>query len=412
VSKKLVLCCDGTWNVPDQASPTNIVKLAMTVAARDERGREQRVFYHQGVGTTRGQRIRGGAFGMGLSRTIRECYAFLVGDYDPGDEIWIFGFSRGAFTARSIAGLIRNCGVLRRDRLERLGDAYRMYRSRDPDAHPRGTRASLFRRSYSHEPRVRFIGVFDTVGALGVPAGPLNLAAVVNRRWRFHDTALSSQVDFAYQALAIDERRGPFTPSLWTRQDPDGQPTHDAAVRGQVLEQVWFTGVHSDVGGGYADSALAEIPLLWMADRAAAAGLDFAPGAFSGLARPVQPGRRPEDDRAEGWFVAPDPEGLRHESRTGFLWTRLASEHVRRPCRETADADEVPTARWRGRPLWAPWVVPPPATGAATAQSIASSVVERQRRLGDAREPLAGELSAAVPPPITEVRTTPGIPRQ
>ncbi len=108
MSKLLVLCCDGTWNIPDQRSPTNITKIALAIAPKDKNGREQRTFYGLGVGAHRWQRIRGGAFGVGLSRDVRDAYRFLVENFEPGDELFFFGFSRGAFTARSTAGFVRN----------------------------------------------------------------------------------------------------------------------------------------------------------------------------------------------------------------------------------------------------------------------------------------------------------------
>ena len=306
--KRIVVCCDGTWNIPDQVSPTNVVKVALALADRDSSGVPQRVFYNAGLGTSRGERLRGGAFGFGLSKHVRECYRFLVENYEPGDELYFFGFSRGAFTARSTAGLVRNSGILRREHASRLGDAYAIYRGRDPTSHPRGTRATLFRRSFSHEPRVHFIGVWDTVGALGIPVLGPGWANVLNRRWEFHDTDLSTMVDLAYQALAIDETRGPFVPSLWNRQDE---------ARNQVLEQVWFAGVHSDVGGGYDDCALAEIPLLWLVDRAASAGLEFRQGHFSGR-RPDDP-RAVGDERAAGRYVGPERPRARARLAQGDL---------------------------------------------------------------------------------------------
>jgi hypothetical protein len=207
--KRLVICCDGTWNQPDQVSPTNVVKVALSLRDRDRAGVVQRIFYNSGVGTGRFDRLRGGALGFGLSRHVRECYRFLVENYEPGDELYFFGFSRGAFTARSAAGLVRNSGILRREHQNRIGDAFTLYRGRDPLSHPRGTRATLFRRSFSYEPRVHFMGVWDTVGALGVPILGPGWANVLGRRWQFHDTDLSTRVDLAYQALAIDEDRGP-----------------------------------------------------------------------------------------------------------------------------------------------------------------------------------------------------------
>ncbi|WP_217915491.1 DUF2235 domain-containing protein [Miltoncostaea marina] len=299
--KRLVFCCDGTWSRPDQASPTNVTRFHAAIPLRGADGVEQVPGYGKGVGTSLGDRLRGGAFGYGLTRNVKAAYRFVVEHFEPGDEIFLVGFSRGAYTARSTAGLIRNSGVLRREHAGRLDEAYELYRSRE--RHPRGEEAQRFRDAHSHETRIRFIGVWDTVGALGIPLNGLRLIHRLNRRWQFHDTKLSTTVDRAHQALAIDEERGPFVPTMWDRQPGAGD---------QVLEQVWFAGDHSDVGGGHGDRALADIALLWMADRAAAAGLTFLPDAFTAL--------------------RPGADGLVHRSRRGFF--ALVRPHVRRPGRE------------------------------------------------------------------------------
>ncbi len=296
--KRLVVCCDGTWNRPDQvtsaappgggakvtvSAPTNVAKLALVVRPQDASGMRQCMYYHPGVGTTRGERLRGGAFGLGLARNVRDAYRYLVDCYEPGDELFFFGFSRGAFTARSVAGFVRNAGILRPEHAHRLGDAYALYRSRG--AHPVSTEARLFRASYSYEPRIRFVGVWDTVGALGIP---LDGFPWLNRRNQFHDVALSSIVDAAYQALAIDERRRPFRPAVWA---PSTTP-------GQILQQVWFSGVHCDVGGGNAGHGLSDIALAWLAARAGECGLDLDHDALLGGTW---------DERFPGGGLEPDP---------------------------------------------------------------------------------------------------------
>jgi uncharacterized protein (DUF2235 family) len=318
MAKRLVICCDGTWNRPDQlddgaAAPTNVSKFALAVARQDGDGTTQLVHYQRGVGTRRFERIRGGAFGLGLSRNVRECYRFLVECYEPGDELYFLGFSRGAFTARSTVGLVRNSGILRPQYLSRIKEAYGLYRARRGEAHPRGNEAALFRRMYSHpEARIHFVGVWDTVGSLGIPIDGVRWPLM--NLWSFHDTELSSRVLHAYQAVAIDERRGSFKPTLWKRQE------HAA---GQTLEQVWFAGVHSDVGGGYSDPALAEIPLLWMVDRAGAAGLAFEPDRLVSPAGAVDP-----ELRHAGVQVDPDALGKIHKSLKSFY---LLMPRHRRP---------------------------------------------------------------------------------
>ena len=286
--KRLIVCCDGTWNTAQQPCPTNVEKMRKAIAPTDAGGVPQVVFYHDGVGTQRWQRIRGGAFGFGLSRNVQDAYRFLVDNYEPGDELYLLGFSRGAYTARSTSGLIRNAGILRPEHKDLVGRAYAMYRNKEkPDA----PNAVEFRRQYSHSDTtpIRFIGVWDTVGALGVPDLGIPGLKWLNRRWEFHNTTLSSYVQSAFQALAIDEARRPFMPTLWDAQPP---------TTNQQVEQVWFVGVHCDVGGGYTEGELSDISFYWMSVRAQSCGL--------GLIDPPAP---------------PDPSyvtGVLHDSRTVF----------------------------------------------------------------------------------------------
>ena len=237
----------------------------------------QLLHYELGVGTSRDDRLIGGAFGYGLSRNIRNGYQFLATNYVPGDRVFLFGFSRGAYTARSLAGLIHRCGILRSESADKVDDAFAFYRDRTSATDPKSVAAHLFRQMYAHaDSRVYLIGVWDTVGALGIPANLPGWERVSREfsgweeLWGFHDTRLSPEITFAYHALAIDEQRPPYQPTLW---DEDAERTGD-----QVLEQVWFAGVHSEVGGGSADSSLSDIALLWMAGKAAAQGLQFVAG--------------------------------------------------------------------------------------------------------------------------------------
>ncbi len=286
--KRIVVCCDGTWNVPDQPSPSNVTKVALTVALQDPAGVEQRVYYDKGVGTGRLDHLLGGAFGVGLSKNVQEAYRFLIANYDPGDELFFFGFSRGAYTVRSTFGLVRNSGLLKREYADKVRDAYQLYRRRDDASHPDAAESELFRKSFSHEPRAQFIGVWDTVGSLGIPLeGPLG---IFNRAWRFHDLRLSRWVDNAYQALAIDEKRKPFKPAVWEQ--------HPQAA-GQVLEQVWFAGVHSNVGGGYRNTGLSDIALLWMVGKAERCGLAFDRARLDAMVRPDPLGKL---ENSQTWF--------------------------------------------------------------------------------------------------------------
>ncbi|MFI1734236.1 DUF2235 domain-containing protein [Streptomyces acidicola] len=324
MAKRLIVCCDGTWNLADQPSKTNVTKVALSVRPRSAAGVEQRVYYHSGVGTRRWERLRGGAFGLGLSRNVIAAYRFLVHNYEPGDELYLFGFSRGAFTARSLAGLVRNSGILRRENADRVKEAWALYRNRVE--RPSGAASTLFRRAFAYEPEIHFIGVWDTVGALGIPVpGPRWLKPVVNlvnRRWAFHDTELSSHVKGAFHALAIDEQRTAFRPTLWSRQPGTTDSEHE-------LRQVWFAGVHSDVGGGYPEASLSDIALLWMLHHARRYGLEFNTAALS----PTGP-REMSPDRSIAFRVRPLVMGELHDSRTGLY--RLAGP-LHRPIGRAAD---------------------------------------------------------------------------
>lgn len=278
--KRIVICCDGTWNLPDQVHEgevcaSNVTKIARCVAPTDSANTRQVLFYDKGVGTGYFDRLLGGAVGWGIRKKILDAYSYLVATYEPEDELFFFGFSRGAYTVRSTFGLIRNSGLLKPQFAHKLFDAYSLYRRRDNASRPDAIESELFRKAYSWEPRAKFIGVWDTVGALGLPVG--GLLQFINRRWSFHDMTLSSFVDNAFQALAIDERRKPFRPSLW-EQSPN--------ANGQVLEQVWFAGVHSNVGGSYPQAGLSDITLLWMAAKAEACGLAIDRNCLARIVKP------------------------------------------------------------------------------------------------------------------------------
>lgn len=304
--KRIAIYCDGTWNSADQAKegtpcPTNVVKLALRTAQRDG-GTAQVVYYGQGVGTGGSvDKLTGGAFGKGLDDNLYSAYRFLVLNYEVGDEIFLFGFSRGAYTARSLAGMVRKCGILRLRHAMRYQEAVSLYCS---EVHPDEAPAVKFRTECSvaadRPIPIQFVGVWDTVGALGIPVR--GLRALTADKYRFHDVELSSTVRNACQALAIDERRAPFEAARWAYKPKDGQK----------IEQVWFCGVHSDVGGGYPleESRLSDIPLEWMRDKAAAAGLRIDPDVDA-----TYPPR-------------PDPTAALHDSKTGLYRMTPGNDRV------------------------------------------------------------------------------------
>ncbi len=266
--KRLVICCDGTWNRPDSPNITNIEKIARTVQTDpgSSDGVPQLVYYLSGVGGAgyETDRILGGAFGFGLFNNMLAGYRFLAQNYEPGDEIFVFGFSRGAFTARSLVGMIGYVGLITKLALvhDQLGPARDHYKGRKQDDDNRPPALVDFRKEHCHATTpVAFVGVFDTVGALGVP-GAMSLAP------RFHNLELSDEVLCARHALAIDELRLKFEPALWTAKD-------GASTENERVKQVWFQGAHSDVGGGYADTGLSDSALFWMATQANRQGLVF-----------------------------------------------------------------------------------------------------------------------------------------
>lgn len=299
--RRLVICCDGSWNRPDTDRPTNVVKVARGVLPVDSNGTSQIVFYDWGVGTAgKLDGITGGAFGDGLSRNVQDAYRFIVANYQPGDQIYLLGFSRGAFTARSVSGLIRQCSIIKKMHADEIPAGYELYR--DAERHPDHVDSIAFREKFAHPmPLIEFIGVWDTVGALGIPAnkvieavkfwvwdrwfGNRNPVASPSRmtagrslprnKHAFHDVALSKIIKNAYHALAIDERRSTFLPTLWWPQDKEYE-LPDGSQHPQVVRQVWFPGAHSDVGGGNGNVQNSSLALGWMATAANSTGLEFS----------------------------------------------------------------------------------------------------------------------------------------
>jgi uncharacterized protein (DUF2235 family) len=274
MARKLIVMFDGTWN--NEKTRTNVVRMREAIASSGKDDPEQPCFYDPGVGTHWYDRITGGAFGRGLSDNIQEGYQWLAQKYQAQDEIYVFGFSRGAYAARSLVGLIRKCGILNSADSQRVERAYDLYR--DKDVAPDDAKAVDFRTIESREVRVKFIGVWDTVGALGIPASHVPFG---RGHYQWHDTDLSKIVDYAYHAVATDENREDYAVTVWTKIKPENI----------AVEQKWFVGAHANVGGGYdkdpADT-LPNFPLRWIQDKAEATGLKLRtreePGARDSLA--------------------------------------------------------------------------------------------------------------------------------
>lgn len=260
--KSLVVCCDGTWQQAEQPVPTNVLKLAETILPNDPvEGKPQTVRYNRGIGS--GQewldRIGGGAFGWGIDQEIKSTYDFLCFNYEAGDEIYLFGFSRGAYTVRSLAGLIRVAGgLLPREEVEKVPDTYAIYRANYDLARKRREMKALS--SAVRPVKITVLGCWDTVGSLGIPRTLPVLSRFINKKYEFHDYQLSNIIEHALHAVAIDEDRKVFdyTPMEQSRENIEA---------GQTLHQAWFPGDHGAVGGGNPDTAaLADGALLWMID--------------------------------------------------------------------------------------------------------------------------------------------------
>jgi uncharacterized protein (DUF2235 family) len=310
--KRFVVCFDGTWQKLRQDKPTNIAIIARSIAhtntLADGTQIPQIVLYSQGVGSNVDalgkdgfmdgmtewlNRIMGGVFGEGLEDCIVETYLRLAFNYEDGDEIYVFGFSRGAFCARSFAGLIGCAGIVSRMHAEKAWDAFRLYRAnpgkkatkfeledydrarRDFRArYGKGKRAADGTRIKSDEaPKVTYLGIFDTVGQRGVPSALGGLAAMFNKRFGFHDMRIGESVLSARHAVAVDENRLGFPPTLWEGVDEANKRPHCADGK-QRYAQRWFIGTHGDIGGGEG-SPLSAAPLKWIAEGAAECGLRF-----------------------------------------------------------------------------------------------------------------------------------------
>jgi uncharacterized protein (DUF2235 family) len=289
MAKNIVVCSDGTGNTAIKGRGTNVFKLFEAIDLNGHRWdptvTPQVAMYDDGVGSENFKPLKllGGAAGLGLSRNVRELYKELARVYDPGDAIYIFGFSRGAFTVRSLVGMIGTCGLLDVRRagssaeLDRLvKKAYRVYRqcyrsvlSQLFRGAPDRSTSAPFRQQYAIEDqtRIRLLGVWDTVDAVGLP---FHLSDVVNStlyRFKFPDTFLSDSVDKACHALSIDDQRQSFHPLVWN--EAREKPGADR------IEQVWFAGVHANVGGGYPKQGMSLVALDWMMERAETMGLRF-----------------------------------------------------------------------------------------------------------------------------------------
>jgi len=296
--KNVAIFCDGTWNSADAVEVTNVALAHQAAVEVTADGVPQARTYFPGIGTPSKEagwierqvdKYTGGAFGWGMDARLQAAYRLIAGRYEPGDRLFLFGFSRGAYMARSLAGLIRNCGLPTPETAERIPEAMEMYRSRAPGSHPDAPGPLKFRAAFSPHfatsetdrlvrrgevamVAVDYLGVWDTVGALGVPAQFRGLSAVFNHKYRFHDLRLSSMVKAARHAVAIDERRKTFPPTLWENLTDLNLRDAGSDI---PYRQEWFPGTHGGVGGGGPVRGLSHAALLWVMEGAEAAGMGF-----------------------------------------------------------------------------------------------------------------------------------------
>lgn len=283
-AKRLALFLDGTTDKSE--GNTNVWRARCLCAAKSEgeNAREQKVYYAAGVGTQLGEIARGAVFGYGIDDQVIDAYGWLIENYEDGDDIFIFGFSRGAFAARSLSGYISRCGLIRPGSPLGVKQLYDRYKKRDAEEtlqhlKAEGTDTSAFTLEERWmvrdcaSPDVLFTGVWDTVGS--VPTTSV-LSAVTGGDQSYLDVNLRQNEKHVYHAMAIDENRAVFDVTLLSYFRPNTETTPYRSPRALAdVEQRWFCGAHGDVGGGSYNDALSQLPLRWLLTKASTHGLAF-----------------------------------------------------------------------------------------------------------------------------------------
>lgn len=283
--KNIIVLSDGTGQEGGEGNNTNVYKLFNLLEDRTD---NQITFYDRGLGTGFRQ-LTGNISGMGISQNIYECYQFIFDNYKAQDNIFLFGFSRGATTVRSLSAFIHLFGILPKSRPELIKKAYKIYKIED-SVERKKTADDFVAKHHNQWTKIKFLGVWDTVDALGLPIK--SLSTLVDWfpffRHKYHNLTLSESVEHARQALAIDDERLTFHPKIWDKEIKSYQ----------TMKQVWFSGMHTDVGGGYKEQDLSDIPLIWMIEEAKQHGLKIYP--------------------KHKVKTHPDANGIMHDSRKGF----------------------------------------------------------------------------------------------
>jgi uncharacterized protein (DUF2235 family) len=345
--RNIVILCDGTGNEISE-NISNVLKLYRCLRKTEKTQPRQLVFYDPGVGTLERpdvwhklrqdfNAILGLATGYGLDHHVLAAYAFLVANYQDGDQIYLFGFSRGAYTVRVLAGLIHKVGLISPQQVNLAGSGLIAYKQFSSDVVPKlgpnwraltdagdedgpiaatpfDNAAQFARITSTRWPTIKFVGVWDTVASVIVPrADRLYWPSLEELAF----TLQNPSVQIFRQAISIDERRCMFRLKKW---DEPQTFTHnrfnDAHAEPQDIKQVWFAGVHADIGGGYTEieSGLSKYPLIWMIDEATKCGLAVNPRTVNQLAWGVQRKGSPFS------YVAPDVRGELHDSLRGPWW--------------------------------------------------------------------------------------------
>lgn len=331
MGKNIVVFSDGTGQEGGKGVNTNVYKLFNMVL---DRSPKQIAFYDRGLGTG-WRKVSGNVGGAGITENILECYEFIFENFEADDQIYLFGFSRGATTVRSLSGFIHLFGILPKSRPELIERAYKVYKIRN-DKDRRDTAKSFVERHHTMWCKIKFLGVWDTVAALGIPISGIDdaLDKIPFLKHGFHDLRLSKSVGNAFHALAIDDERKTFHPTLW---DPE-------IAEDQTMKQVWFCGMHTDVGGGYPEQELSDIPLEWMLQMAENHGLIVYPGHKVTINR--------------------NADGVMHDSR-GKWWTKIFRKEIRswptethgKPCIHESVLKRTLNQQNNKIPSYEPWIL-------------------------------------------------------
>lgn len=334
--KNIVVLSDGTGQKGGVNFNTNVYKLFNMLEDRTDK---QVAFYDPGLGTD-WRKITGNISGRGFCKNILDCYHFIFQNYQAGDQVYLFGFSRGAATVRSLSGFIHLFGILPKCREDLIRKAFEIYKIRNADR--RNSEAAKFiEKNSTMWCKIKFVGVWDTVAALGFPTAWGSFLLDKFFPHKFHSFELSDSVEFARHALSIDDERKTFHPTYWRTLEND--------EKGERLKQVWFCGVHTDVGGGYEEDELSNITLSWMVKEATAKGLR--------LYKEGEPYKKYKEAVA-------DVNGKMHNEQLGFpgkLYRRLQrtwnSETYGNPCIHESVKLRLKNNKNLDDPCYKPWIM-------------------------------------------------------